>query len=116
MLSLLTFCPPDPEDRTKLTSTESSGMLTSFGTVQTKSLRLLFLEGCLFVFGSYGTYSHVGTILSLSFSEAKRKVVGKYGAVAMVRSEVCDGCWVSIFGVMENEAADRAEWETGSKN
>ena len=51
VLSLLTFCPPDPEDRTKLTSTESSGILTSFGTFHTKSLRL-FLGGCFLVFGS----------------------------------------------------------------
>ena len=64
VLSLLTFCPPDPEDRTKLISRLSSGILISFGTVHVG----LWFAGFLGVFflGSYGTYSHVGTMSPFS--------------------------------------------------
>mmetsp|Transcript_1521 Transcript_1521/g.3968 ORF Transcript_1521/g.3968 Transcript_1521/m.3968 type:complete len:251 (+) Transcript_1521:550-1302(+) len=75
VLTLLTFCPPDPEDLTKENSSLSSGMRTCFGTVQVPPpllerlllllLLLLLFRGCLvwgFFLGSYGTYVHVGTI------------------------------------------------------
>ncbi|VEU44459.1 unnamed protein product [Pseudo-nitzschia multistriata] len=86
VLSLLTFCPPEPEDRTKENSIlASSGIRTCFGTVHgfwflpVAFLLLVFaplLLILLFLLGSYGTYSHVGTISSPeSFAEASSGVM-----------------------------------------
>mmetsp|Transcript_14035 Transcript_14035/g.28995 ORF Transcript_14035/g.28995 Transcript_14035/m.28995 type:complete len:258 (-) Transcript_14035:7-780(-) len=73
VLSLLTFCPPDPEDLTKLISSLSSGMFTVLGTFHTEFRLLLLVVAVNFLFGflgSYGTYSHIGltTLFSISFS------------------------------------------------